>query len=115
MGKLKPTVDLGYPTEAQGKIPSFANIEEEAEFWDTHDSTDYLDDVESIRLASQQRRVYRLLVTLSDEEFRVLETHATNQGLSPSDLAQRWISERLRQERRDQLQTPTEVEHGAAD
>ena len=45
MNKLQPTVDLGYPTEARGKIPSFANIEEEAEFWDTHDSTDYLDDV----------------------------------------------------------------------
>ncbi len=115
MSKLKPTVDLGYPTEAQGKIPSFANIEEEAEFWDTHDSTDYLDDVEPIRLARQQHRVYRLLVTLSDEEFRVLEAHATSQGLSPSDLAQRWVTERLRQENRDQLQTPTEVEHGAAD
>jgi hypothetical protein len=44
MSKLRPTVDLGYPTEARGKIPSFANIEEEAEFWDTHDFTDFLDE-----------------------------------------------------------------------
>ena len=27
-----------YPTEAHGAIPAFNNIEEEAEFWDTHDT-----------------------------------------------------------------------------
>ena len=27
-------------------IPEFKNIEEEAEFWDTHDITDFLDDME---------------------------------------------------------------------
>jgi hypothetical protein len=38
---VRPTVDLGYPTGQHGRIPSFNNIEEEAEFWDTHDFTDY--------------------------------------------------------------------------
>ena len=38
----KPTVDFGYPTEPYGRIPAFQNMEEEAEFWDTHDVTDYL-------------------------------------------------------------------------
>jgi len=28
------------------RIPEFKNIEEEAEFWDTHDITDFLDDME---------------------------------------------------------------------
>jgi hypothetical protein len=37
----KPTVDLGYPTEPHGRVPSFNTIEEEAEFWDTHDLTDF--------------------------------------------------------------------------
>lgn len=41
MTEAKPTVDLGYPTEAHGRIPSFADIEEEAAFWDTHDFTDF--------------------------------------------------------------------------
>lgn len=41
MNSPKPTVDLGYPTEPQGDVPSFASIEEEAEFWDTHDLTDF--------------------------------------------------------------------------
>ena len=45
MSKLEPTVDLGYPTPAYGRIPSFANIEEEAEFWDTHDTADFADEL----------------------------------------------------------------------
>ncbi len=41
MSQLKPSVDLGYPTEAHGRIPAFNNIEEEAAFWDTHDVTEF--------------------------------------------------------------------------
>lgn len=33
--------ELGYPTETYGRIPSFANREEEAAFWDTHDLTEF--------------------------------------------------------------------------
>ncbi len=29
------SVDLGYPTEAQGDLPAFQSIEEEAALWDT--------------------------------------------------------------------------------
>lgn len=44
MSKYEPTIDFGYPTPAHGRIPSFANIEEEAEFWDTQDFTDFVDE-----------------------------------------------------------------------
>src|SRR5579864_5248989 len=30
-----------YPTKAHGSIPEFNSYEEEAEFWDTHDFTDF--------------------------------------------------------------------------
>ena len=50
MNQPKPTVDLGYPTGAHGRIPSFANIEEEAEFWDTHDFTDYMDETWPVKV-----------------------------------------------------------------
>jgi hypothetical protein len=33
----KPSERFKYPTEAFGRIPSFNSIDEEAEFWDTHD------------------------------------------------------------------------------
>ncbi|MGQ9628521.1 MAG: CopG family antitoxin [Anaerolineae bacterium] len=32
------------------KIPEFKSYEEEAEFWATHDSTDYLDDMEPVEI-----------------------------------------------------------------
>lgn len=112
MSKLQPTVDLGYPTESRGNIPSFANIEEEAEFWDTHDSTDFLADVEPIRLPPNQRRVTRLVISLTDDERQAFDAYARRQGIDPSVLAHRWIFERLRQEVTALL---PEVEHGAAD
>jgi hypothetical protein len=40
----KPTIEFDYPTPAVGKIPAFHSIEEEAEFWDTHDFTDFLEE-----------------------------------------------------------------------
>jgi hypothetical protein len=45
-----PTIDLGYPTPARGKIPSFRSVEEEAAFWDAHDLTDFMDDTDRVTL-----------------------------------------------------------------
>ena len=42
--KKKPTIEFEYPTPAVGRIPAFHSVEEEAEFWDTHDFTDFLDE-----------------------------------------------------------------------
>lgn len=33
------------------RIPEFAGVEEEAEWWDTHDITDYLDELRPVTLA----------------------------------------------------------------
>jgi len=49
----KPTVDLGHPTPAQGKIPAFQSIEEEAAFWDTHDVTDFIEDTTPIEVTTE--------------------------------------------------------------
>lgn len=115
MSKLKPTIDFGYPTEAHGDIPSFASIEEEAEFWDTHDFTDFMGSAEPVRLPHDQQRVYRLVVTLGMNEHHELEGLAKELGISLGTLVHRWIAERLRREQRDSLSAPPEVEHGAAD
>jgi hypothetical protein len=78
MGETKPTVDLGYPTEAYGRIPAFANIEEEAAFWDTHDFTDFQDEWSPVE------------VTIGPE---LVERVASRQGLASRG--------RRRRERRD--------------
>jgi hypothetical protein len=53
MSDLEPTIDLGPPTEASSRIPSFANVEDEAVFWDTHDFTGFAEESSPVRL--QQR------------------------------------------------------------
>ncbi len=46
-----PSTDFTYPTPADGPVPAFNSIEEEAEFWDTHDLTDFIrEDAEEIQL-----------------------------------------------------------------
>ncbi len=39
-----------YPTEAHGSIPAFNSYEEEAEFWDTHDFTDFKQETEAAKV-----------------------------------------------------------------
>jgi glutathione S-transferase len=61
---IRPSIDFGYPTGPYGRIPAFNNIEEEAEFWDTHDITDYLHEMEPVNLVlggelAEQARVRR--------------------------------------------------------
>ena len=60
MSQPRPTVDLGYPTPAHGRIPSFANVEEEAAFWDTHDVTDFLAESTPVRITVGQGLAERL-------------------------------------------------------
>lgn len=36
--------ELGYPTEANGRIPAFTNRDEEFAFWDAHDLTVFMGD-----------------------------------------------------------------------
>ncbi|MBX3070838.1 MAG: hypothetical protein KF883_10100 [Thermomicrobiales bacterium] len=97
-----PTVDLGYPTEQHGKIPAFNNIEEEAEFWDTHSFVDFLDDSWAVDnpIDPELRKEHRLTVRLSASDNREIEARAKSRGIGSSTLVRMWIRERLDQERK---------------
>lgn len=60
MNRFRPAVDLGYPPKAQGRIPSFANVEEETAFWDTHDFTDFLEKSVPVQITVGQELAERL-------------------------------------------------------
>jgi hypothetical protein len=94
----RPTVDLGYPTEAHGKIPAFNNIEEEAEFWDTHDITDFLDELRPAKLVVGGELAERVTVRLEQADREELARRAAVKGVGPSTLARMWLKERLQQE-----------------
>jgi hypothetical protein len=98
MSQKKPTVDLGYPTGAHGRIPSFNNIEEEAAFWDTHDFTDFRDESTPAEMTVGQDLAERLTLRLDRADRQALAKRARAKGIGPSTLARIWIKERLHQE-----------------
>ena len=87
------------PTKRQ--IPTFASWQEEAEFWDTHDVTDYFDDFEYdpawFRVEGPLSEIVPLHIDVeTKEEVRAL---AEEQGFPPVVLPQIWILERRDAER----------------
>ena len=94
----KPSVDLGYPTQARGKIPSFHSIEEEAAFWDTHDITDFIEDTAPVAVTIGPELGDRITLRLDRNDRIALDRHARAMGVGPSTLIRIWIKERLRKE-----------------
>ncbi len=90
--------ELGYPTEPYGRIPSFANRDEEAEFWDTHDLTEF-DGIElhPVEVAIGGELAERLTIRLDREDRAELARRARAIGVGPSTLVRIWVKERLNQ------------------
>lgn len=81
--KPEPSIDLGYPTPAYGGIPSFQNVEEEAEFWDTHSILDFPDAIESISVvSSNNRKVAPISIWRSERERSQLKVEAEKMGIA---------------------------------
>ncbi len=104
MSQPQPTVDLGYPTEAHGRIPAFTSIEEEAAFWDTHDFTDFAEESRPVEVTIGPELAERLTLRLDKGDREQLARQAKAKGIGPSTLARIWLKERLRQE--VQAETP---------
>ena len=98
MSQPKPTVDLGYPTPARGRIPAFQSVEEEAAFWDTHDITDFTEESTPVQVIVGQDLAERLTLRLDQADRRELTKRAHAKGVGPSTLARMWLKERLREE-----------------
>ncbi len=91
--------DLGYPTESHGRIPSFANREEEADFWDSHDVTEFVGrELQLVEVSIGGELAERLTLRLNQDDRRELARRAREKGVGPSTLARMWLRERLRQE-----------------
>jgi hypothetical protein len=95
--KPQPSEDFGYPTPADGPVPAVDSIEEEAEFWDTHDLTDLIKEgAEEIELVLGPDFGSPLPVRLAPNDRKELDRRAGDMGVEPSTLARMWIEERLK-------------------
>jgi hypothetical protein len=76
------------------RIPQTDSIREMAQFWDTHDLTDFEDQLEEVTEPVFGRdRVLAVHLTTKDAE--TVDSIARSQGLDPADLIRSWISEKV--------------------
>lgn len=88
-----------YPTEAHGSIPAFNSYEEEAEFWDTHDFTDFKQETEAARIQTTRGLTANVQVRFEPDTDHELEAIARERGIKKATLIRTWVLDRLRQER----------------
>lgn len=88
-----------YPTKAHGSIPAFNSYEEEANFWDTHDFTEFEAETRPTKVVASRGFSAKVEVRLEPDTDHELEALALKKGMKKSTLIRTWILERLSQER----------------
>ncbi len=79
------------------RIPNTDSIEELARFWDTHDLTDFEDElVEVIEPVFVRDENAVLQLYFRKSEFERLSQLAQAKGIDSTSLAQDWVLERLK-------------------
>ena len=84
----------------ESRIPHFCTIQEEAEFWDTHSSTEFEDEFEDVDeemhfVVIRGRPTHKITVRLPERAAEALSKEAEKLGIPASRLAMHWILERL--------------------
>ena len=75
-------------------IPQTDSIQELAHFWDTHDLTDFENELEEVRGSVFERQIV-IPVRLEPEASELVKELAKSRGISDVKLIQEWITERI--------------------
>ena len=79
------------------KIPRFRNEQEEAEFWDTHSVTNFLDELEPVELAVKKPLGHILSVRIDSQDFHRLTEMARAEGVGVTTLARMLLKATLKE------------------
>ncbi len=74
----------------------FETYEEAAEFWDTHDATDYLDEFRTVEVKGELRNRY-FEIEIEEDVVRSLQDRAEERGVSLGRLASELLRQKLRE------------------
>ncbi|MBI4673781.1 MAG: hypothetical protein HY741_19205 [Chloroflexi bacterium] len=78
------------------KIPQTDSVEELARFWDTHDLTDYEDEVEEVPEPVFERKGGAILqVPLQPKEAEAVKRIAESKGIAQTTLIRQWVLEKI--------------------
>ena len=79
------------------KIPQTDSVAELARFWDTHDLTEFEDELEEVKAPVFERGGENVLrITLPPSEAAALHRAAQSRGVEDTDLVREWLSAKLR-------------------
>jgi predicted DNA binding CopG/RHH family protein len=73
----------------------FSSYEEAAEFWDTHDTTDYTDSFETVAVETELKR-RRYEVEIDEDLMKALHEQAQKRGVAVSQLVSEMLREKIR-------------------
>lgn len=73
----------------------FASYEEAAEFWDNHDTTNYLDNFETVSVEAELKR-RRFEVEIDEDVMKALHERAQKLGIPVSRLVSEMLREKIR-------------------
>ena len=76
------------------KIPQTDSIRELARFWDTHDLTDFDDELKEVT-EPVFRRETLVRIRLPQNEFETIKEIAKSRGVEYTELIRQWVSEKV--------------------
>jgi predicted DNA binding CopG/RHH family protein len=78
-------------------IPAFANEDEEHEFWQTHDSTDYVDwsKAERVRLPNLKLSTTAISLRLTTSMLEKIKIEANKRDMPYQSLIKAWLAEKV--------------------
>ena len=78
------------------KIPQTDSVAELARFWDTHDLTEFGDDLEEVKTPVFERgSENELRITLRSDDAAALHRAAESRGVDDTELVREWLTEKL--------------------
>ncbi len=80
-------------------IPKFKSEKEEAEFWATHDSADYLEGTKEVAARFTRPKKKLVSLRLDDKTINELKKVAERKGIGYLELVRMWVLENLEKTR----------------
>ncbi len=77
------------------KIPKFKSEKQEAHFWATHDSTDYLRDTEEVDVKFTRPKKKLVSLRLDEKTIKELKRISNSKGIGYLELIRMWVLESL--------------------
>ena len=75
-------------------MPPFKTLKEEANFWDTHDAVDDIDEGTVVGF-HKANKTGTLTIRFDEKDLQTLREEAFNKGIGPTTLARMWLKERI--------------------